>query len=655
MMLHRSASSRRRRASRGGASLGTTGAAASSTPGLNQQQASSGGGPRRASLASGEPVPEAVLIAAAAAQAGPLQPPGGGGGGGVDRQRSPRGSCVPNISLEADNVAVGACPRDEIFSRRLLPDPEQLAASRLGLLPDASRSSRASLTADPDYAISMGARSPRGSLIPPESSSSRSPRHSLVPLDISGGYGSQRSPRGSLVPTSASRLSLLPDVAATGGPMNRSPRHSLVPDVSRSPRGSVANIDYDPQQQRSPRGSICPEMMSRSPRGSITPIEIKERSPRGSIVSECINASPRGSIAPDSLINRSPRGSIAPENLINRSPRGSIAPDALVNRSPRGSIAPLQHQQFDGLGPSNRSPRGSIGGSHRGSLGEDELLLRGSSPRGSIGPELERSPRGSLAGLAQDRRSARAALTSASHEPRRSSADQGTSRNRSVSPYRQRGENSGSMRIAGSGVGQANLGYSATANSWIDSRRASSSVSQFSGADESRRLCGGDGGGPGAGGGGGGATVGPSVAEKGAAVPGPTMGVAVYGSLAYQLKDAHLEASGTCDFVLRALRVVGKTSVVTFVLAALSTVPVFMLIVGVQFIRDCPREPNIPLYMVVGGTLGSLRMFWSLYSQIRARRPEVISMPGSSSHISPKKLASILLSCFLVGWFVLGE
>lgn len=76
---------------------------------------------------------------------------------------------------------------------------------------------------------------------------------------------------------------------------------------------------------------------------------------------------------------------------------------------------------------------------------------------------------------------------------------------------------------------------------------------------------------------------------------------------------------------------------------------------GVQYIRDCPRGPNIPVYMVVGGTLGGIRMFWTLYSQIRSRRPEVLTVPGSRSHISFKKLVSVALSFFLVGWFVLGE
>lgn len=76
---------------------------------------------------------------------------------------------------------------------------------------------------------------------------------------------------------------------------------------------------------------------------------------------------------------------------------------------------------------------------------------------------------------------------------------------------------------------------------------------------------------------------------------------------------------------------------------------------GVQFIKDCPIEPYIPLYMLIGGALGAVRMFWALYSQIRSRRPEVLSVPATRPYISPMKLLSIVLSCFLVGWFALGK
>jgi len=85
---------------------------------------------------------------------------------------------------------------------------------------------------------------------------------------------------------------------------------------------------------------------------------------------------------------------------------------------------------------------------------------------------------------------------------------------------------------------------------------------QLSG-DESRRLCAG----------------GAKAPEKGDA-EAVNLGVATYGSVVFQLKDAHLEANGICDFVFRALTVIGKTMTFTVCLTCLSTVPILMFIFG---------------------------------------------------------------------------
>ncbi|XP_034940405.1 serine/arginine repetitive matrix protein 5-like [Chelonus insularis] len=617
-MLLRSTSSRRRRASRSVASSPQSG----SVPGATTRV-------RRASVATDRPISLSQNTT---------------NSNEMDRQRSPRSSIVPNIAFDAENG------HDEPINRRILPDPEYCGSR--GLLPDTNRSPRNSLVPD-DYS-----RSPRGSLIPDSGRSprnslvpdgSRSPRHSLVPdgsHSPRNPYGPEvpynRSPRNSLIPSSGptSRNTLMPENGSI-----RTSRHSLLPETTRSPRGSVANIDFDrsprgsicPEisrsargsiavpidQDRSTRGSICAEMIaSRSPRGSITPAIDPDRNPRGSISSEYHNPSPRGSIMPE--CNKSPRGSIGPDS--NRSSRGSIGPEG--GRSPRGSIAPHEG--------SNRSPRGSVGvpeidRNHRGSIGEDGSMNR--SPRGSIGLEIDRSPRGSLGGY--ERRTHRG-NNLPYQEPRRASADQGISTSRSGSPYRGRDTNTGNIRSSAAHGAPTNLGYGT--NAWVDSRRASSSVSQLSG-DESRRLC----------------MRSVNSTEKGITSDSGGVGVATYGSLVFQLKDAHREASGTCDFVFRAMGVVSKTMLVTICLACLSTMPIIMLIMGLQFIKDCPKEPNIPVYMIVGGALGGVRMFWALYSQIRSRRLEVLSVPNSSPHISPMQLVSIALTCFLTFWFGLGN
>ena len=302
----------------------------------------------------------------------------------MDRQRSPRGSMVPNIALDIEDSSeqvgyhwvVIKAPlfqalktthaQNTLFfqpaGRRILPDPEVCNTfARGGLTPGVNRSPRNSLVPE-DYP-----RSPRGSLVPPESGYNRSPRNSLVP----GALGQSRN-------------SLLPNENGN----------------CRSPRGSISNIDYD----RSPRGSICLDA-SRSPRSSIVPTDV-ERPPREPATIDYHNSSPRsprGSIAPDT--NRSPRGSICPEN--NRSPRGSIVAHE-VSSSPRGSLGQTELE---------RVPRGSIAGQM-----ESEASGKNKSPRGSIGPEIDKSPRGSLGGHER-----RIPKNLSAQDPRRASADQGMS------------------------------------------------------------------------------------------------------------------------------------------------------------------------------------------------------------------------------------
>ncbi|XP_015431449.1 PREDICTED: uncharacterized protein LOC107187786 [Dufourea novaeangliae] len=461
--------------------------------------------------------------------------------GTMERLRSPRNSVVPDIALDVETDF------DQGVTLRMLPDRDHYGESQVIL--NMSRSPRNSLLPDDYY------RSPRNGV--------RSPRNSLVP-EISPSretYGWRQS----LVPDVAlsPRNSLIPDVVH-----NRSPRNSLVP--LNGSRTSLMSDNDNPVSCRSPRHSLVPNS-SRSPRGSITNMELIDRSPQ-------------------------------------RSPRGSIASDYL-NESPRNSMVPYEP---------GRTSRGSIGvnDAHRGSMGANEVI--------------DRTPRGSLGGL-PERRVTKTSLMA--HNPRRASADHGITNSRNSSPYREKEINSRNVRSGGSTV-QMNLGYGP--NAFVDSRRASSSVSQFSG-DESRRL------------------FHSSVKEPEDKMDNGNLTGVTYGSVVFQLKDANLEANSTCDFVFRGLKVVSKTRVVTVYLMLLSTIPVLMLIFGWKYSRHCPQEDGIPIYMIIGGTLGSIFMFLVTYSQIRSRRLEILTVPPPVPQISFVKLITVVLSCFLAVWFAMGN
>lgn len=73
---------------------------------------------------------------------------------------------------------------------------------------------------------------------------------------------------------------------------------------------------------------------------------------------------------------------------------------------------------------------------------------------------------------------------------------------------------------------------------------------------------------------------------------------------------------------------------------------------GIQFLRDCPREPHIPIYMVVGGSLGCIKMAWLLWRQLGNRRLD--DGVTSASSIG-SRIASLALTVFLIAWFALGN
>lgn len=183
-------------------------------------------------------------------------------------------------------------------------------------LRNGARSPRNSLVLDTGLTTEM-LHGSRHSLVP---DAALSPRNSLVPNTYN------RSPRNSLVPLNGSRTSLMSENGKSAH--NRSPRHSLVPNSSRSPRGSITNMEMvDRSPQRSPRGSIASECLNQSPRSSIAPYEHLSRASRGSIG-----------------INDIPRGSIGANEEEMRSPRRNIDPDT-IDRTPRGSLSGLQERR----------------------------------------------------------------------------------------------------------------------------------------------------------------------------------------------------------------------------------------------------------------------------------------------------------------------
>ncbi|XP_053999805.1 uncharacterized protein LOC128887666 [Hylaeus anthracinus] len=456
----------------------------------------------------------------------------------------------------------------------------------------------------------------------------------------------QRSPRGSYAPDPRTRVPN-PDIALEqetdssdeitdnqiGIRMSRSPRHSIVSEsYYRCPRNGGRSLAPDmnygsphslvPETAMSPRHSLVPDKAhDRSPRNSLVPLTAS----RTSLLSDNGNPmSGRPSLAPNS--SRSPRGSISTMEMVyrspQRSPRGSIASDC-INQSPRNSIAPYEVHATN----SNRSSRGSLGNMEIIRCGGNEDVT---SPRRIVDPDyMNRNPRGSLGGLPEMNPTMKVTMAQSS---RRASVDP-VSENRISSSNRMIEVNCGSVNSGSSNV-HLNLGYGV--NAIEDTRRDSSSVSQFSG-DESRRLFNSS------------VMIPKNNTEK------DNLGVITYGSVAFQLKDANLEACSTCDFVFRALKVVSKTRIVTGCLVSYFIFSLVMLIFGWKYVKECTVEDRIPIYLVIAGILSMILMIFVGYLQLRSRKPEIMSTAPQSPEVIFTIVIIVGLSLFLIGWFVAGN
>nr|CAI5826663.1 unnamed protein product [Callosobruchus analis] len=342
-----------------------------------------------------------------------------------------------------------------------------------------------------------------------------------------------------------------------------SQRQSAPSEYSRSPRNSLVPDQYN----RSPRNSLVPEP-NRTPRHSLTPDNGGIYGSRLSIAE--YSRSPRNSLLPDG--SRTPRQTLTPSEsatwgpdevpIMNRSPRHSITPDAagVNHRSPRGSIAPDCHSL-------RTSPRGSIAGEYQG----DRMRGRSTSPyrsgsRGNVnvGYNPGYSELGQEELLPEEVREELLEMKAVS--PMKDDFHilileqfwvKRLSVNSKLASLALRVLIPFSLTYSMSGDEQRRLCASAASNAAANSHRGSSTIS-----------------------GGGG---------------GITLALTTYGSVAYQLKDANLEANSTCDFVCKALSIVNKTVIVTIVLVCLSILPLIMLIMecGIVVLQNMEIEETL--------------------------------------------------------------
>ncbi|XP_076467632.1 uncharacterized protein LOC143298637 [Babylonia areolata] len=133
-----------------------------------------------------------------------------------------------------------------------------------------------------------------------------------------------------------------------------------------------------------------------------------------------------------------------------------------------------------------------------------------------------------------------------------------------------------------------------------------------------------------------------------------------YGSILYQLREVQDEATDVCDYLQRVFEVAWDSLVLTVVMVLLLGMPIAMIAVGSSYEHECPREPRIPIYLLVGGSFGTIHLVILLWQQKKSRD---YNYPGDDDDDDfddgvmsrSCRFTCYMLSAFLLVWFVLGN
>ncbi|XP_029183011.1 transmembrane protein 272-like isoform X3 [Acropora muricata] len=125
-----------------------------------------------------------------------------------------------------------------------------------------------------------------------------------------------------------------------------------------------------------------------------------------------------------------------------------------------------------------------------------------------------------------------------------------------------------------------------------------------------------------------------------------------YDSLFGQIKEAKETSDGSFDFCKRVVQLFAGTIGCTIALSLLMALPIAMVIMGAKYKDDCPVEPFIPIYLIVGGSFGMLKTIIVLCQ--RARTHEDDADIDEDQSMSTKFIDGVL-NLFLFTWFIAGN
>ncbi|XP_060552392.1 transmembrane protein 272-like isoform X2 [Ruditapes philippinarum] len=133
-----------------------------------------------------------------------------------------------------------------------------------------------------------------------------------------------------------------------------------------------------------------------------------------------------------------------------------------------------------------------------------------------------------------------------------------------------------------------------------------------------------------------------------------------YGSFMYEIREADNDSENVIEFCCKTSNIICNSLVVTVCVGLSIAIPVAMISIGVKNLEDCPKEPRIPVYLLVGGCFGMIKLLSTLWRNIQIRRYEDMDTEFGDSDSDEAfanktyRTMDTLLFLFLVGWQIVG-
>ena len=84
-----------------------------------------------------------------------------------------------------------------------------------------------------------------------------------------------------------------------------------------------------------------------------------------------------------------------------------------------------------------------------------------------------------------------------------------------------------------------------------------------------------------------------------------------YDSLFGRIRDTHKASRNVIDFVVKVILLLLGTIGCTIACSITVVIPVCMIVIGSVYFHDCPAEPYVPIFLIVGGEYSECVQDWT--------------------------------------------